>query len=167
MKIGSILLYIHHLSDACHYLWRMSLLALPSLPTLQAVLLALDIVAWIYCRLWLMLALVMYSVAVESKSFRYEAECFPGECSWKDSIERLPALAALLNLLFINVIWLLVLVIKWYDSIPCKQTQASPSSPTSASNMSSSSSYASLDCGVSSCMSMSMSNPITCLLRHR
>jgi hypothetical protein len=166
LKIGSILLFIHHSSDACHYLWRMSLLVVPALPTLQAVLLALDIIAWIYCRIWLMLALVMYSVAVESKSFLHESECYPGECNWRESIERLPGLAALINLLFINAIWLLVLVFKWYEAIPCKQSQAAPapSSPTS-SGVSSSTSYGSLDCGVSSCMSMG--NPISCLLRHR
>ncbi|RYH25716.1 hypothetical protein EON65_15335 [archaeon] len=119
LKIGSILMFLFHASDVLHYLWRMSC-ALPS-PVLQCSLLTCNIAVWCYCRIWLLFTVVMYSVAMESRSFRFGATCEPGACNWMQSVERIPFLAALVNLLFINIIWTVIMSVKWYDLITCQR----------------------------------------------
>lgn len=62
-----------------------------------------------------MISFVLYSLITESKSFIHNAECVPGDCSWREAPERTPLTILLVNMLFLYVLGLVALIFKIFS----------------------------------------------------
>lgn len=72
----------------------------------QLVTLCITILTWLYWRIWIFCSVVLYAVAVDSKSMMNKTACKIGSCTWAETPERWPFVICLLILLGMSVQWL-------------------------------------------------------------
>eukprot|EP01039_Chlorochromonas_danica_P003909 gene3909-4272_t len=111
VKLGMIFMFFNHISDCVHFIWKLTH-DMFSIPSYSMILLVVNILFWIYFRVWLMISLVLYSLITESKSFIHNSECVPGDCSWREAPERTPLTILLVNMLLLYLLGLVVLIFK-------------------------------------------------------
>ena len=122
VKIGSIIMFLHDVSDIPLDLLRLCT-ALNLSSKLPAVIAYLALLfGWIYWRLWFFPTRVLYSIAFESKSLLLVNEgCDVGSCTWSQVPERFPFLALLGVLQLLHVVWFVAMLKKGYSELLSKK----------------------------------------------
>lgn len=113
-KIGSLVMYMHDVSDVPLDVFRLLNIKGSSWRRTQLLALAVTIPVWSYWRLWLFPTTVLHTIVFESKSMVDKSDCEPGHCTWLQVPERAPFLMCLTLVLLLNLYWLIQMVRKGY-----------------------------------------------------
>ena len=97
---------LHDATDIPADLYHLAVLSSAPKPLLKP-LLGLVIASWAYWRIYYFPSTLIYSAAVESKSYLFPSTCVSPLCTLYDVPERLPFVAALCALLGLHVLWLI------------------------------------------------------------
>ena len=97
---------VHDATDIPADLYHLAVLSSAPKPLLKP-LLGLVIASWAYWRIYYLPSTLIYSAAVESKSYLFPSTCVSPLCTLYDVPERVPFVAALCALLGLHVLWLI------------------------------------------------------------
>ena len=102
-RIGSLIMFLHDLSDIPLDLVR--IFGLFDMKNAQAGMMFVTLGTWLYWRLYWFPVVVLYSIAVDSKSLLKEDSCEIGHCSLSSIPERIPFLILLGILVILHYFW--------------------------------------------------------------
>mmetsp|Transcript_14935 Transcript_14935/g.22474 ORF Transcript_14935/g.22474 Transcript_14935/m.22474 type:complete len:278 (-) Transcript_14935:138-971(-) len=110
-RIGSLVMVLHDVSDIPLDLVR--IFGLFKWKGMQIASMLVTLGTWAYWRLWYFPFVVLYTIAVESKSLHFESACVPGNCTWEECVyERMIFLVLLGVLQILHVIWYVMMIQK-------------------------------------------------------